>query len=276
MEVTYGPRFFDFIALYGAETILGFNRGNNNLTDTFEAFANAKTSPGLLEHLAGVEVGNEPDVYLFIWQKPIATPPWDANQEGADSADWAQDFINSWKEPLSMLYAGSCGNATVNVAVRTWNQHLYTLSQGTNIAVEMKDARTAADLATFSVYVASAASTGREFYLGETGFHGTDVESDASFGGALQLPDKSLLATTLDINRLYYHQGTINQGCQWLAGSPRHGSSSDVKATTAKEGVAAYAGTTIGGQVFESLGIDEATGAAVVGVGASEAVIVYL
>jgi hypothetical protein len=35
---------------------------------------------------------------------------------------------------------------------------------------------------------------------------------DASFGGALQILDKSLRAVSLGIKRLYYHQGTINQG----------------------------------------------------------------
>lgn len=65
--------------------------------------------------------------------------------------------------------------------------------------------------------------------------------------------------------------------------------SSDVTATTAKQGGAAHAGATIGGQsfsddtcaivggpVFESPTVDAATGATIVSVGASEAVIVYL
>jgi len=42
-------------------TPAGFNRGNNNRTNTFAAVADAKKSPGLLEHLRGVEIGNEPD-----------------------------------------------------------------------------------------------------------------------------------------------------------------------------------------------------------------------
>lgn len=208
-------------------------------------------------------------VYLYIWKKPIAIPPWDAAQEGADSADWAQDFINRWESPLPILYAGSYAvqipiqpnwpnvthlidvsyNQTVKDAVQTYNQHLYALSQGTDLAVEMDHARTAADLAAFPDYVAASASVGREFYIGtlspstahvapffssasprvhsplllllqnaytrlvgETGFHGQEVPSDASFGAALQILDKSLLATSLDVKRLYYHQGTINQG----------------------------------------------------------------
>ncbi|KXJ91623.1 hypothetical protein Micbo1qcDRAFT_203689 [Microdochium bolleyi] len=240
MKITYGPKFFDLIAPYGAETILGFNRGDNNRTNTFEAILDAKKSPGLLKHLKGVEIGNEPDVYLYIWQKPIATPPWDANQEGADAADWAQDFINQWESPLPMLYTGSYAvpvpiqpkwpnithlinvsfNQTVKDAVATYNQHLYALSQGTDLGVEMDHVRTAADLAVFPEYVASSASAGREFYLGETGFHGQEVPSDASFGAALQVFDKSLLATSLNIKRLYYHQGTINQASfNWFSSS---------------------------------------------------------
>lgn len=35
---------------------------------------------------------------------------------------------------------------------------------------------------------------------------------DATFGGALQVLDKTLLALSIGIERLYYHQGTINQG----------------------------------------------------------------
>ena len=47
---------------------------------------------------------------------------------------------------------------------------------------------------------------------GETGFHGQDVATDATFGGALQILDKTLRATSVGVERLFYHQGTINQG----------------------------------------------------------------
>ncbi len=47
---------------------------------------------------------------------------------------------------------------------------------------------------------------------GETGFHGQDIATDATFGGALQILDKTLRATSVGIERLFYHQGTINQG----------------------------------------------------------------
>lgn len=39
---------------------------------------------------------------------------------------------------------------------------------------------------------------------------------DAKFGGALQVLDKTLRAVSIGIQRLYYHQGTINQGMSSL------------------------------------------------------------
>jgi hypothetical protein len=50
------------------------------------------------------------------------------------------------------------------------------------------------------------------FMPGETGFHGLDYEMDATFGSAIQAVDKTLRALSLGIQRLFYHQGTINQG----------------------------------------------------------------
>lgn len=47
---------------------------------------------------------------------------------------------------------------------------------------------------------------------GETGFHGLDFAMDATFGAAIQAVDKTLYALSLGIDRLFYHQGTIDQG----------------------------------------------------------------
>lgn len=47
---------------------------------------------------------------------------------------------------------------------------------------------------------------------GETGFHGQDFEMDSTFGAAIQATDKTLRALTVGVQRLFYHQGTINQG----------------------------------------------------------------
>ncbi|KAH8901723.1 hypothetical protein GQ53DRAFT_790114 [Thozetella sp. PMI_491] len=229
-SLTYGRKFFDLIPRFGAETLLGFNRGDNNRSNTFEAVLAAKARPNVMGNLWAIELGNEPDLYLSYWHKPVAIPPWNESQEGADAADWAQDFANRWVSPLPILSGGAYAvplqtpdwpnlrylitqayNASVKAATKVYCGHLYALSNSTELSSEMNHNRTVADLSYFTDYVSLAASLGREYIIGETGFHGQDVEHDASFGGAIQILDKSLRAVSMGIKRLYFHQGTINQ-----------------------------------------------------------------
>lgn len=192
--------------------------------------------------------------------KPDAVSPWNASQEGADAADWAQGFIDAWQSPLPILTAGSYAvaytdnpewpntdylidtayNDAVKAAVRVYVGHLYAAPPGNNtLATEMNHAKTVSDLSVYADRVATAASVNRSFILGtqhplhpftaeketltdqcwplccvagETNFHPFDVDMDATFGAALQTLDKSLRAVTLGIKRLFFHQGTINQG----------------------------------------------------------------
>src|SRR5687768_12350514 len=89
-------------------------------------------------------------VYLDFWNYPVATPPWDEAQEGADAADWAQDLANRWEGSLPVIAAGGYAipfpyregwpnlpylineslNASVKAAVKEYNGHLYAFSDG--------------------------------------------------------------------------------------------------------------------------------------------------
>ncbi|KAH6871488.1 hypothetical protein B0T10DRAFT_568278 [Thelonectria olida] len=229
MSLAYGPKFFDLIKKHGSETILGLNRGLNNRTNTFAAAQEVKARA--LKNLWAIELGNEPDLFYKFWKYPVATAPWNETQEGANAADWAQDFIKHWKNPLPILAGGGYAvplelepgwpnlphlidtayNKTVKDATKVYNGHLYALSNttGDDLNLEMRHERTVADLSLLPV--SSAKSVNRPFILGETGFHGADYEMDATFGSAIQTVDKTLRALTLGIQRLFYHQGTINQ-----------------------------------------------------------------
>ncbi|KAL6364098.1 hypothetical protein LRP88_03531 [Fusarium phalaenopsidis] len=220
MSLTYGPRFFDLIR---------FNRGLDNRTNTFSAIMEAKAR--VQKYLWALELGNEPDLFYKYWQYPVAEAPWNETQEAADAADWAQDFINHWKSPLPVLAGGgyaipfeiepgwpnlpylvnSAYNQTVKNATKVYNGHLYAFSNATgdDLAVEMTHQRTVDDLNLLPI--STARSVGRPYILGETGFHGLDYEMDATFGSAIQAVDKTLRALSLGIQRLFYHQGTINQ-----------------------------------------------------------------
>jgi hypothetical protein len=174
-----------------------------------------------------------PQVYYLLWKKPVASAPWNDAMEGQDQANWIQQFIDTWQEPLPMISAGSyvsaqgtgyqpdwpntnylisdAFNDTVKSAVSRYCSHLYCLADGTSLAADMAHNQTVADLSHFVDKIATAKSVNRPYIIGETGFH-DDIAADASFGGALQVLDKTLHATSIGIERLFYHQGTINQG----------------------------------------------------------------
>ncbi|KAL3482979.1 hypothetical protein BJX62DRAFT_245344 [Aspergillus germanicus] len=183
MELTYGPKFWDLIPEYGGEAILGFNRGDNNRSNTFAAVVEAKKRA--LRNLAAIELGNEPDVYN-MWNKRIVVPPWNASQEGASAADWAQEFLNVWKQPLPILAAGSYAatipslpewpnvpylintafNDSVKAGVKTYSGHLYAAPPNeTDLAGEMSHVKTVADLSVFNESIALSHGEGVPFIL---------------------------------------------------------------------------------------------------------------
>jgi hypothetical protein len=190
-------------------------------------------------------------VFYKYWQYPVAQAPWNETQEGSDAADWAQDFTNHWKGPLPILAGGGYAipfqiepgwpnlpylvneayNQTVKAATKVYNGHLYAFSNATEdgLDTEMAHQRTVDDLNLLPI--STAKSVGRPYIigkymyisgseafsidslpLGETGFHGLDYEMDATFGSAIQTVDKTLRALSIGTQRLFYHQGTINQG----------------------------------------------------------------
>ncbi|KAK7187721.1 hypothetical protein DPSP01_004558 [Paraphaeosphaeria sporulosa] len=228
MDLTYGPKFFDLINEFGAETILGFNRGRGNKTNTFAAILEARKRAS--KNIYAIELGNEPDLYL-MWQQPIAVAPWNETQEGESNADWAQSFLKIWPGKLPILFGPSYAvpiplspawpntnylintvyDQTIKNAMKIYSGHLYALSNGTTLDGEMSHVRTSSDVGTFLSQIASVKVAGRDYVLGETNFHGLDEEMDATFGGALVTLDRSLRSTSIGIKRLFYHQGTVNQ-----------------------------------------------------------------
>ncbi|KAL2836299.1 hypothetical protein BJY01DRAFT_252030 [Aspergillus pseudoustus] len=221
MELTYGPKFWDLIAKYDTESMLGFNRGDNNRTNMLSAVLEARRRAG--SQLWAVEIGNEPDVYN-MWNKSIVVPPWNASQEGESAADWAQSFIDVWEEPLPIIAAGSYAvtfpdnpnwpnvpylintafNHSGKAGVKTYSGHLYAAPPNeTDLAGEMNHAKTVSDLAVFTESIALSHSEGRPFILGETSFHPYDVHMDETFGAALAALDKSMRAVTMGIQPLF-------------------------------------------------------------------------
>jgi hypothetical protein len=103
-------------------------------------------------------------------------------------------------------------NESVKAATKEYNGHLYAFSDAdqNDLQHEMQHQRVVADLGVLPI--ASALADGKPYIIGETGFHGMDFVMDQQFGGAIQIVDKTLLALSKGVSRLFYHQGTINQG----------------------------------------------------------------
>ncbi|KAJ8122812.1 hypothetical protein ONZ43_g1086 [Nemania bipapillata] len=226
----YGPKYFDLIRDYGGETTLGLNRGDNDIANSLQAVLAAKSR--ILDYLWAIELGNEPDIYYSVWGKAVATPPWNMSQEGENQAEWSQVFLDAWGEPSPILSAGNYAvpielmpaypntdylintafNDSIKAGVKVYCTHSYALSGAdSQLPDEMKHSKTVADLNNFVEKIATAKSAGRPYILGEAGFHGLETKQDATFGGALQLLDKTMYALSIGAQRIYYHQGGLGE-----------------------------------------------------------------
>ncbi|KAJ3566688.1 hypothetical protein NPX13_g7041 [Xylaria arbuscula] len=226
----YGPKFFDLISDYGGETTLGFNRGDNDIANSLEAALAAKSAAS--DYLYAIELGNEPDLYYLVWNKPVATAPWNMSQEGENQAEWSQAFLDAWGRYEPILSAGNYAvpielveghpntdyliktafNSTVKAGVKAYCTHSYALSgEDAILPNEMKHSKTVADMGHYADKIATAKSAGRPYIIGEAGFHGLETTQDATFAGAIQIVDKTLQAVSMGIQRIYYHQGSLGE-----------------------------------------------------------------
>lgn len=170
-------------------------------------------------------------MYYSVWNKTIAVAPWNNSQEGNNQAEWSQAFINAWgKDEDRILSAGTYAvpiplsenypstdyliteafNTSVKSGIKMYCTHAYALSPATaELPDEMDHAKTVADISTYLPKIANAAAVGRPYVIGEAGFHGLETLQDATFGGALQIIDKTLRFLSSSVQRIYYHQGGL-------------------------------------------------------------------
>ncbi|OKO98752.1 hypothetical protein PENSUB_9003 [Penicillium subrubescens] len=130
-----------------------------------------------------------PPMQFYLWQnKADAVIPWNASQEGADAANWAQGFIDAWKSPLPILTAGSYAVSCANY--NEWPNTDYLIDTAYN--------DTRLRLAIFAERVFMATFVNRSFILGEH-----IVELDSGNGSYAQYviyskgrPTKAVLVNT--------------------------------------------------------------------------------
>lgn len=128
--------------------------------------------------------------------------PWNETQEGADAADWAQDFLDVWGEPSPILSAGGYAapfkvmpnwpnipyliteayNASVKAGTKAYCGHLYASTNSSAMAAEMRHNGTVFDLAPFEEHVALSAAEERHYILGMSGTcQGAKLRDDRFF-----------------------------------------------------------------------------------------------
>ncbi|KAL2061360.1 hypothetical protein VTL71DRAFT_7633 [Oculimacula yallundae] len=247
-NLTFGPSFMSLAATYLGTVVLGLNRGKDDITNTISA---AKVAKETMKNLLAIELGNEPEYYLGGGQ-PIAVKAgtWDPPTDAQSQNNWIQDVGTALGTTL--IQAGnhnesppkwgaeeliSTQNDTVKSYVRTYAHHNYP---GGKVPALMSHAGISSNLNIFKGDLAAAATTGKEYVLGETNSQSGGGAKDVSplFGAALWTMDYVLRASSINIKRTYFHHGTVGLCfyCWWgrfSMGAPYYGA---YAATTAMAG----------------------------------------
>lgn len=145
-------------------------------------------------------------------------------------------------------------NTTVKSYVHNYAHHNYP---GGSISGLMSHAGISSNINIFKADLAAAATTGKEYVLGETNSVSGGGAKDVSplFGAALWTMDYALRASSAGIKRTYFHHGTVGlcYYCWWgrySMGAPYYGA---YAATTAMAGgsyISALDDGTTGGAVY--------------------------
>jgi hypothetical protein len=240
--VVIGESSFERNCIFGSQ-LEGLNRGHDNITNTIAA---AKVANDRINNLLAIELGNEPECTPPLPpqtnsltktdytsdDQPIAlnAGTWDPATDAASQDDW-DILVGSALDRTFIIQAGNSNaapptwgaaeliateNATARSYVHDYAHHNYP---GGTLTSLMSHANIVSDLAIFTPEVAAAATTGKEYVLGETNSVSGGGAATVSplFGAGLWTMDYMLQATVLGIKRVYYHHGTIGECfyCFW-------------------------------------------------------------
>jgi Glycosyl hydrolase family 79 C-terminal beta domain len=175
--------------------------------------------------------------------QPIAinAGTWNPQVDAESQDDW-DIRVGSALQRKSIIQAGNSNasppqwgaaeliateNATVKQYVHDYAHHNYP---GGSLTSLMSHSDIVSNTAVFKAEVAAAATTGKEYVLGETNSVSGGGAATVSplFGAAIWTLDYTLRAASIGIKRIYYHHGTIGKCfyCWWGRydmGSPYYG-----------------------------------------------------
>ncbi|KAF8588092.1 glycoside hydrolase family 79 protein [Ramaria rubella] len=227
---TYGPQFFESYAIFPESTrfIVDVNLGNNSI-DIAQTEIQAAIDNLGWDRIYSIELGNEPDQYAGS-SRPSG---WTSADYTAQFLNWTTALTASLKLPPRIFQAGafaedptaSASMTTVMIiqegiddtgVIKLFDQHTYQYSTCDPVRNALATLPALVNHQNITAYldlwkpqIAAARSRGKEFVVGEYGSVSCSGKENVTdtFGQAIWLADTVLYGASLNISRMYLHQG---------------------------------------------------------------------
>ncbi|KAF7291672.1 hypothetical protein HMN09_01258500 [Mycena chlorophos] len=236
-EVIVGDGFYQIAENLpcGTNVVWGVNLLTNNMTAAFleaQSIYEAFSSPAMVAAgvtLDSIEIGNEPDLYpgklnytSTNWNVSAYIAQWtriatNLTNSGFVSSEGAKFLGPSWAgvsnaakgfTPRGIINGGMLSSPAGQL-LRTYSDHHYQCGPGEILSDLVVKANVRSNLTQLKPAISLIHSMGLDYVLGETGScwgHGAVNTSNVG-GAAIWTLDYTLFAGTLNISRLFFHQG---------------------------------------------------------------------
>ncbi|CAE6425869.1 unnamed protein product [Rhizoctonia solani] len=227
-RTTYGPAYFESYLVFPKTSrfILDVNLGNDSL-----AIAQGQIEAGIKylgwDRIFAIQLGNEPDHYIY------SRPGWTSAAFTAKFLNWTSALTKSLNLPARIFQANGFAEdptssapmttvSTINEGIdktgviKLFDQHTYQYStcdpaRNAKATLEalVNHNNITAYLDLWKPQIAAARGVGKEFVIGEYSSISCSGKQNVSdtFGQAMWLADTILYGASLNISRLYMHQG---------------------------------------------------------------------
>lgn len=234
-RTTWGPSFLESLNLLPASSkiIMDINLLNNSYEIAFNQASAAVQALG--SKLDAIEIGNEPDIYTIQGEKDPSE--WTALTYAQTFVDWSRNLTAGLNLPKNFFQAGGFGepgnlglpttdNFTVakSIAlginnastVKYYCEHMYGFGSCTPAMIALTNFDNVVNHQNITTFmkkyvpqITAARTAGAPFVAGEFNSVGCSGMQNISntFGQALWLADTYLYGATLNITRMYLHQG---------------------------------------------------------------------
>lgn len=228
-SLTYGPQFFALANSLKGDVTVGLNRQLNNITNTMLAAVEAKKA---VRGLLALELGNEPEFYASGSPIIPAGTAWSPTEDGTSQKEWFTSLQSSvgdvFQAAVYLQYPSWSTTGLIPLLegaisyVKTFSGHSYPQSAcggaATNLQALMSHSGIVSYTKQYAIEANSAHGQNKRYFLGETNSAtcgGGGISNN--FGAGLWVMDYLLQGAMNQVERLYFHRGTIGNCayCFW-------------------------------------------------------------